>query len=219
MKNFLLAAAMVLWGCDAATVPERPRSDVYDFHLFTTRAEVLRWPVGSVVRVLVVSDVDEARMKILSDAVNHAIDVWNNAVLYGEVVLQRKSSLRDADVVVQYSEAQSPLDFTGCQPGGALAFTTFCLAADGKHLRAFPINAGGDSRVKFVVTVRTTSATDPLRVRRLVAHEMGHVLGLAQHSPNPAHLMYGSTLSTDEPQLADRATLQVLYHTDVDITP
>jgi predicted Zn-dependent protease len=104
-------------------------------------------------------------------------------------------------------------------PSGGLAYTTFCLESGGDNLRAFPIKSGSASRVKFVLTVRTTSGTDAITVRRLVAHEFGHVLGIAQHSLNPVHLMYAGTLSRDEPHAADRATLQVLYHTDADITP
>lgn len=220
MKKIIMLVLLMAVACDAPTVPERFLRDVYDFRLQTPARRTLRWPSGTTVRVFVVADADATINQYLKDAVAHGIQVWNVAALYGEVELEQTSRLNEADVVVEYSLSTSPLDLSGCPPGGGLAYTTFCLTQNSEHLRAFPLTGGGASAVKFVVTVRTTSATDAATVRRLVAHELGHVLGIAQHSPKQTDLMYGgATLNRDDASPADRATLQLLYHTLPDITP
>lgn len=219
MKKILITALVFAAACDSPTVPERFLRDVYDFRLITPDPLVLRWPAGSTVKLFVVADADATRTGYLRAAVEHGMRVWNTAALYGEVQLAETTTLGDADVVVQYSQSESPVDLSACAPGGGLAYTTFCLTGDEDHLLPFPLKAGGDSGVKFVLTVRTLSTTDEVTVRRLVSHELGHVLGIAQHSPKLTDLMYAGTLNRDEPSAADRHTLQLLYHTDADITP
>ena len=220
MKRLLFLLCPLASACDSPTVPERFLRDVYDFRLNTPAPSVLRWPNGTTVKVFDVADADATITQYLGAAVTHGIQVWNAAALYGEVKLERTDQIENADVVVEYSLTTSPLDLSGCPPGGGFAYTTFCLTADSEHLRVFPLTSGGTSRVKFVVTVRTTSATDAATVRKLVAHELGHVLGIAQHSPKQTDLMWGgTTLNREDASPADRATLQVLYHTVADITP
>lgn len=216
----MLAACAILAACDSPTVPERFLRDVYDFRLLTPEPVTFRWETNSTVSFFVVADPGSAeRTQDLRDAVMHGIEVWNTATLYGEVELIEAGSLEDADVVVEYSHVASPLELSSCTPSGGLAVTTFCLTSDGSNLRPFPFASGGSSRAKFVVTVRVTQQTSALDVRRLVTHEIGHVLGIGQHSGKQTDLMFGGALSRDDPSPADRATLQVLYHTRPDITP
>jgi predicted Zn-dependent protease len=73
--------------------------------------------------------------------------------------------------------------------------------------------------IKYLVTVRSQTVLNPESVRRLVAHELGHVLGIAQHSPRAADLLHATNIATAEPSPADRATLHVLYQSPADITP
>lgn len=220
MKKLILVWCVVAAACDSPTVPERFLRDVYDFRLIMpTDTQTLRWPVGAVVRLFVVNDPDATRTEYLRTGVAHGVQAWNSAALYGEVQLVQTDRVDDADVVVQYTPATSPVDLGGCSPGGGAAYTTFCLTADEAHLSVFPLTSGGTGRVKFVVTVRATAATDAVNVRQLVSHELGHVIGIARHSAKQTDLMYGGTLNRDTPSPADRATLQVLYHTSPDITP
>jgi hypothetical protein len=222
MKKLLFAAAVLLLAsCDSATVPERLLSEVYEYRLSTPALRVLRWPAASTVRVYAAPDADPARTTSLENALAQAIDVWNAAALYGEVQLQQTSDLAQADAVLLFSSTLPPVDMTGCPRGAGLAVTTFCLhAQDQTRLATFPPAAGSGApgRVKFVVTVASV-VTDAELARRLVAHELGHVLGIAQHSPRAADLMFGNTLTTALPSAADRATLQLLYQTRPDITP
>jgi predicted Zn-dependent protease len=220
MKKLVWVICAFAAACDSPTVPERFLRDVYDFRLIMpTDTQTLRWLAGAVVKVFVVDDVDATRSQYLRDGVTHGMQVWNTAALYGEVQLVHTDRVDDADVLVQYTPATTPVDLSGCPPGGGSAYTTFCLTADEEHLSVFPLISGSSGRVKFVVTVRATAATDAVNVRQLVSHELGHAIGIVRHSPKQTDLMYGGTLNRDAPSPSDRATLQVLYHTAPDITP
>ena len=218
MLRKLLLMCLLATACDSPTVPLRIYGDVYDFRLHDSR-QVLRWPVGTTVHVFTVTDADATHSQYLTDAVAFGASAWNSAAIYGEVQLEVVNSVQDADVVVQYTQAVSPVDASGCVPSGGLGTTTFCAAADGEHLSAFPLRDGSESHVKFLVTIRSIAVTSAEDARRLVAHELGHTLGISQHSPRPTDLMFGGALVRDTPNEGDRVTLQVLYHTDADITP
>ncbi|MGQ0813090.1 MAG: matrixin family metalloprotease [Gemmatimonadota bacterium] len=219
MKKLLLFAVLLLTACDSPTVPQRQRAQVYDFRLVAPELKVLRWPTETTVKLFVVQDEDPTRFQHLEAAVQHGIRVWNNAAAYGEVTLARTNTVAEANVVIEYSTSASPLDLASCPPAGGLAVTTFCLTEDDEHLEPYSLRDGTPTNVKFILTVFTSSGLDAASVRRLVTHEIGHVLGIAQHSPRPADLMAAGTPTRDDPGPADRATLQVLYHTVPDITP
>ncbi len=216
----LLFGLAVLAACDSPTVPERLLTEVYDYRLLTPEPRVLRWPIGTTVRIYVAPDTDPARTAALENGVESGMNVWNAAALYGEVHLERTTDLQNADAVVLFSSTVPPVSVSNCQPGGGEAYTTFCLdAQDDTHLAIFPLRDGPPGNVKFLVTVRSLATLDVESVRRLVSHELGHVLGIAQHSQRATDLMFATNLTRAEPSPADRATLQVLYHTRPDITP
>ncbi len=60
-------------------------------------------------------------------------------------------------------------------------------------------------------------------LRRTVIHEAGHALGLFQHSPDPADIMWGPSgatpITADRPSDQDRRTAEVLYHTTPTLLP
>lgn len=215
----VLASALLLAACDSPTVPERLLREVYDYRLLTPQPKVFRWPTGSTVRLYVMPDNDAARTAALEAAVAAAIPGWNAAALYGEVRLETTTDVANADVVVLYSATAAPVDVSSCSPGGGFAYTTFCLdQSNPARLAIFPLRTGGGN-VKMLLTIRTTNILDAAQVRRLVAHELGHVLGISQHSSRPTDLMFPDPTATSLPSSRDRATLQVLYHTRPDITP
>lgn len=216
-----LLCALALAACDTPTVPERFLRDVYEFRLLTPSPKTLRWPLNSTVHVFVAPTTDATRTQWLKNGVDNAVDVWNDAVLYHEVKLVQVTKVEEADAVVQYSLANSPVILAGCLPSGPDAVTTFCLSAtDPKRLRVFPLtNDEANSHVRFVVSVRESAATDEETTVRLVTHEMGHVLGIARHTEQPTDLMYRGVLTRKDLNARDRATLQVLYHSEADITP
>ena len=219
LRNWLLLTA-ILAACDSPTVPPRLLTEVYDYRLLTPAPRVLRWPLGTTVRVYVAPGVDAAHTNALEAALENGVNVWNASALYREVRFERTGDLQQADAVLIFSNMLQPVDVSNCSPGGGLAYTTFCLdSQDNTRLAVFPIRNGGGGKVKFLVTVRDQAVLDGESVRRLVAHELGHVLGIAQHSQRPTDLLYAGTLTRAEPSPADRATLQVLYHSRPDITP
>lgn len=208
--------AILAAGCDAPTVPARVT--VYPFTLQTSTGDVvMRWPAGSSIRVGVVpGGTGEAN---LVAAVGSGAAAWNAVALYGEYDLVPVSGTADADVLVASSDAPLPVDVSQCPPsGGGFGVTTFCLTSNGRNLQPFPLLQGGGGHVKMIVTVLSTVAADPARAERVVAHELGHVLGIARHSPNAGDLMAANP-TVSEPAPADRATILALYHTPAAVTP
>lgn len=222
-KRLLPCLLLLLAACDSPTVPQRLLTEVYDYRLLTPQPRVLRWPLGTTVRVYVEPDPSPAATAALEAGLDNAISVWNAAALYREVRLERTTTLEQADAVLIFSNNLQPVEVNDCQPGGGLAYTTFCIDPDDPtRLAVFPLrNSANEGRVKFLVTIRSQAELDAEYVRLLVAHEMGHVLGIAQHSNRQTDLMFSIPVSTIAPQpsAADRATLQVLYHTRADIMP
>ncbi len=217
----LFAMIALVAACDSPSVPERLLTEVYDYRLRANGPKVLRWPIGTTVRVYVAADADPARTAALESALENGANAWNAAALYGQVRLEQTTDLANADAVLVFSATLAPVETSNCSPSPGAAATTLCLdPQDPTRLRVFPIRNGGGGNVKFVVTIRTQNPLDIEGVRRLVAHELGHVLGIAQHSSRPTDLMFPETnLTRAEPSPADRATLHVLYHSRPDITP
>ncbi|HWV56787.1 MAG TPA: hypothetical protein VNZ57_04890, partial [Longimicrobiales bacterium] len=127
-------------------------------------------------------------------------------------------------VVIAWSDADLPIETAGCEPGaGGGAVTSFCLDPDDPtRLRAYPIRSPSGlvlGRPRIVILIRATHADSPEMVARLVAHELGHALGIGRHSHDAKDLMWGGTLLTDSPTAADVATIRTLYRTPPDVMP
>jgi predicted Zn-dependent protease len=210
------ALAGIAAACDSPTIPERP--DGYGFALPGPDL-VFHWASGTRVRVFVASE-PASRAQGLADAFTAAARAWTVAAPLGEIVVERASSIATADVVVAWSDGPFPVATQDCTPStGAAGVTTFCLTPDNGAFVRFPAADGGASDVIFLITISPAIAEDAVVRRRLVTHEIGHALGLFQHSPNAADLMFGGQLSVDAPSEADRATFYALYHTPSDLTP
>lgn len=220
-----LSLVLVLFGaaaCEGPMIPPETRAEIYDFRLLTDPPSVLRWPSGTQVRVHV-DPSDAERTTLLENALARGVAAWNRHALYGEYELVRASSLREADVLLRWSDEPAPVELSGCQPDVATAVTTFCLAAeDPTRLEPFPLlppDADAVSSVRFVISILGGLAGQDSTVEDLVMHELGHALGIAQHSPNPEDLMRAGTPPRRTPSRRDIATVQVLYHTQPDIVP
>ena len=218
MRRVVIAMiTLVLAGCDAATIPEREA--FYDFTL-TDPPLVFHWPGGSNVRIHVTGGPDAGRAAALRAAAAHAASAWNDVALFGEFELSLTANAADADVVLRWSDVESPVvspDPLRCSPVGGLAVTTFCPDAAGERLLVFPLR-DGEGRTRFVITINRV-VTDVNELRELVTHEVGHALGLWNH-PSPVTFPESVMLpqpTTDVPTDIDRATLQVLYHTRPDV--
>jgi predicted Zn-dependent protease len=214
-------AALSLAGCEGPTVPPNTTADIYDYRLMTTPPAVIRWPSGTRVRVYVAGAAG-TREDMMSASLARGAAEWNRHAFYGEYELVRATSIRDADVVLRWSDEPSPVDMSECQPELANAVTTFCLSDDDPtRLHVFLIAADNESpgSVRFVITVLGTQSGNPDAVARLVLHELGHVLGIGRHSPDSSDLMSAGVPTRSTLSVADIATVQVLYHTQPHITP
>lgn len=220
----MAAAALLLLvtACEAPTMPGHGVSDVYDFRLQTTPRTVLRWPVGTTVRVYVAGGTGD-RAALLEAATDRGASAWNAHALYGEYRIERTTDITRADAVIRWSDDAQVVDTAECQPVLGRAVTTFCLTSPGAgaRLRVFPLlpphQAQGGS-VRMLVTILGTQADLPQRLDGLVAHELGHVLGIGQHSLDARDLMHADPGRTT-PTLRDAASVRVMYHTAADITP
>lgn len=220
MKRLLIAVAVLsLAACEGPTVPPNTTADIYDFRLMTTPPSVIRWPSGTRVRVYVAGAAG-TREDLLSASLASGAAEWNRHALYGEYELVRAESIGGADVVLRWSDEPAPVDMSDCTPELANAVTTFCLSDDDPtRLHVFPIAAAGSpGSVRFVITVLGAQSGNQI-VARLVLHELGHVLGIGQHSPDSPDLMSAGLPSRDDLSVADIATVQILYHTRPHITP
>lgn len=216
----LVALAGLLAGCDSPTIPGREVA--YDFRFLTDPPAVLRWPTGSTIRVWVEGGPDPARASALEAAFRAGAVAWAGAVLYGEYRFVEAPRVEEADVVLYWSDVVPPVLTEAC-PGelGGRALTWSCPSqTEPGRLYRFPLRspAGGRSDVRMLVRVLATEASDPARLRRLVLHELGHVLGIGQHSPSAGDVMWAGA-AADRLSAADRATVQVLYHTPPDLVP
>jgi len=211
----LLLCAALLAACDSPTIPAR--ADAYPFAL-PGAGLVFHWEPGTRVRVHVAAEPAE-RAQALADAFDAAAAAWAVAAPLAEVTFARAAAA-SADVVLAWSDGPFPVETTGCPPAGSGGgATTFCLTPENDGFVPYPLSGGGASDVLFLVTISPTLSADPVLMRRLVTHEVGHALGLFQHSPNADDLMFGGSLVADAPTDADRATFYTLYHTPSDLAP
>lgn len=214
--GLLLAAGMA--ACDAPTIA--PRIDLYDVTSSGFADVIVHWPVSSTIRVHAVDD--DAASGLLPSSLARGATAWNAAVLFGEYRLVAVEEPGEADVVLAWSDATLPIDTSDCSPRlSGTAVTTFCLDDAGTGLMAYPLLPGvepGPGTVRMVVLISAGLRQDDIRVRRIVAHELGHVLGILTHSTESSDLMF-SDPQTAVPARRDRSAVQVLYHTPADIVP
>ncbi|HET9986745.1 MAG TPA: hypothetical protein VFQ38_24425 [Longimicrobiales bacterium] len=210
--------ALLLAACDAPTVPALPGA--YTYALPTSGSgTVLRWPSGSTIRVYAEGG-DAAATAALARALDQGAAAWNATMKYGEFRIVAASAIEDADVVLLWTGVALPVETGQCVPDlTGVAVTTFCLATPPTRLEPFPIKGSAQGgRVKMLVQVLASLATDSARARRTVTHELGHVLGIGQHSPSEADLM-NARASAPRLSPADQATVLALYHTRPDVVP
>jgi hypothetical protein len=209
----LLASALLLAACDAPTMPAR--TNVYDFH---EGSWIFRWNGGSTVRFHVLGSGETA--ELLRGLTTAAAAVWNDAALFDDYALVPTASPQEAHVLVRWSDDPLPVlvpeQEATCSAAGGRAYVVFCVAADPTRVLRLPFSgaaAGAEGSVRAVVTIQSVQRADTTAARRLVLHELGHVLGIWNHSQDPGDVMFGGLLTVDALSAADRATIHVLYRT------
>lgn len=148
------------------------------------------------------------------DRVREGIARWKSAFLYGEWDATLVNDSNTADVVVrtiQPPPAPSP---------GALRFRAQALSCEGAtdvdtvatrfQLRV-PIHA-------YVYPTNPTAADLTECLRIVAAHELGHTMGLFQHSPDSLDLMFVVPAATGLTE-RDVNTVMNVYHFPADMVP
>lgn len=200
--------------CDAPTVPPLPSESVYEFRLATSPPLTLHWPLGSTVRVFVV---DGGRGDVLATAAEAGAEAWNRHALLDEYRLIVTQDAAEADVLLAWSDAALPVETEECPRTAGRGVTTFCL--NGTELYRYPFASGEASQVRMLVTIAAQLASSSELLRASVAHELGHVLGIARHSDHAGDLMWHSEPTRATPSLRDVATMRALYRTEADVEP
>jgi predicted Zn-dependent protease len=210
----LLALLCLASGVSCADISAPSRSTAYEWRRIvpTPTGQValsFHWPQSRLpVRIWAEDTLN------LPAHVQHGIDLWEGAFLYGEFRAVVVADSNVADVIVT----------SGIAPKGGFSITRLesfmapeCqgatdieLAASGQEILP-PVRVYVDPR--FDPSLPGVDACMALTT----THELGHSLGIFAHSLNPEDIMYAdpvvATLSS-----RDRATAELAYHTEANAT-
>lgn len=216
-----LAAALVA-SCDAPSVapdlPELSGSPLPGDSFY------YRWETGRTIAVYADPTAAPAGYD-LAAATRTAAGRWNALARYGQFELATTARATDADVVIRFRFAPPIVDLLGCEPAGSGAGrTTFCT--DTSPARVLPFIATGGGRVKVEVYVDPEGVSDEQLAAAgltrqeyfvtLVTHELGHVLGIGDHSSDPRDIMNGFP-RVRVPSASDAATLDWVWLQEPDL--
>ncbi len=202
----LLVAAL---SCSEATAPNRVPN--YEWRLFVQNDTLsFHWPAGTLpVKIWVEDSLD------MPARVQEAIATWKTVFLYGEYDAVLVADSSSADVVVRVrtpppkaiaTVGRLNTLFPGCE--GATDIDTVAT----RFQLQLP--------VRMYLTPRyDPSTTDLTECFRITArHELGHSLGLFQHTSDSRDIMYGQP-EAETLSIRDINTAQVLSHWPANMTP
>jgi predicted Zn-dependent protease len=215
-RTAALSAVLALAACTELSPPNRPVP--YESRLFvsfddngTPAVDSLRfhWPSSSLPIRYWVEDSLGA-----PGHVSEAIQTWKSAFLYREWDARIVTDSNSADVIVRVVQAPpkpapSLLRFLRLRPE-CEGVTDIDTVATRRELR-LPLRIYLNPRLP----------NDPnlsLCMGITAVHEMGHTLGLFQHTTDQADIMFTDPVAT---QLSDRdvSTIEALYHRESDMAP
>jgi len=213
-----LVLVLLLVGCSEILTPSRtPR------YLSDLAGEVFRWPSER----LPVRYFADTR-GTMHELVGRSLQIWEKQFLYGEFKGALVTDSTTADVIVLWQDSvppDVPPDTAGAA-GACDGLTQYIIDStaalsgprSGTSGVVPPLTMTEPIRVHLRVRPGFTEAQVAACMPRVVAHEMGHTIGILTHSPANTDLMWG-TPTTDTPTNRDRNTAQVLYHTAPTIAP
>jgi hypothetical protein len=205
----VVVAALAALACGDIGSPVR--NDFYDWRLVVLTESGsdtvhFHWARSDLpVRVWVAED----EVPDLPSYMQHAVDTWEAAYLYGEFKGELVSDSSSAQVIVRGVGAPPTAEARVTRLPSALApecrgATDLDLTSDLTQLR-LPIRIYLEPRV----SPDTPGLTDCLALTSI--HEMGHAIGIFAHSPNPGDIMFTDP-QVELPSELDLGTAEVLYH-------
>ncbi len=212
-----LVAGLAAVTCDTPLITVAgPGSDRYlGYDPASLTGFIYHWPAGHDITIYV-DRTDEPSDADLGSAVHAAIAAWEPVARTGEVRMHVVPDVHDADVIFRNMQAPTLIGTSQCDQfsTGSGGVTFFCVP-DRTPVRLDLLDGTG-GHVMMEVAVNRQVLDTVSFYPSLVIHEMGHVLGIGSHSPNPADLMYGRPrlfLPTD----ADVATLRYVLSQRPDV--
>ena len=206
-----LAAGAVL-GCGDINAPIRPTP--YEWRFFVTNGSggvqtlSFAWPASrQPVRIYVEDTLDyPARM-------DRAIRQWSSQFLYGEFRAALVSDSNTADVIVRAEPAPASGPIV---PLRLLRRARECEGATDLALNVDTRQIVLPMRIYTRPVVEESAALETC-LDLTLAHELGHAMGIFEHSPDADDLMANDP-SVTEPSLRDRSTAERAYHTPTTLT-
>lgn len=214
-RRALWAAVLLLTACEPPTA--QLETAAYDATALSGGRRY-RWASGSVVRVWVEGATTTGATDLVR-AVRAAERAWNAVPAFAEVTLAPARSLAEAQVVVLDHRTPLPVvPAPACpyQPRSAAGYTYLC-PGDGRAVRLPPVDGrGGAALVSVVIGVDLPRFVQQAALDAVVAHELGHALGIAGHSDQAADLMFGAP-AVAVPSARDVRTLRQVLLAPADL--
>lgn len=198
-------------GCQTPTAPGE--SPAYDPTRLTD-GRIYRWGLGATVAIYADTTGQGMLGVDVTSAVERGLAGWRATWRYDELRPAIVHSAAAADVIVQLHGAPPLVSLDACATSISISAGRTVLCAAGDTARTLPLlSAGAPGRVKVAIEVDVGSA-GAAAVDALIAHELGHALGIGGHSAEPADLMYAAPTAI-RPTPRDAATLRFVLHQPV----
>lgn len=206
VKRLLLCLGLGLAAaCADPAIPDRTDSYGFDDGF----GDVFRWP-QEWLPVRIYADERGPMRKLISQGVA----AWEAQFLYGEWRAELVADSNAADVIIRWSGTvppDVPPDTGSIQVIACSGLTQIVIdSASNAVERPIRVTANelGSFSPEFVIAC----------YRRVLRHELGHTLGLLQHSSQTFDLMAAQP-AVYLPTERDRVTAEILYHTTPTIGP
>jgi len=208
MTRRLLALVLVVAACTPPDAPSHAGGYAFDSD-GNGQGYIFHWPGDRLpVRFWVDPRGD------LRALVQRGIDVWQDQFVYGEFTGTVVSDSSHADVIVTWADSVPP----SVPPDSGPPVRACGGLTQTDSLVGNRIQGAFHSSITILIGGATPGQVEAC-VARTVIHELGHDLGiLNDDAPDSTDIMYFTPYAS-VPSAADRATVQVLYHTTPNLLP
>lgn len=183
------------------------RTATYAFDDIDT-ADVFHWPAARL-PVRFYADPRGA----MTALIRNAITAWEMQFLHGEFAGVLVGDSLQADVIVRWARGVPPdIDPDTGAPVPA------CFGHSTNPAVVFKDSSASVLHIELSVRAGYADAQVAACMRRLTIHELGHALGLLQHSPYDPDIMNANP-NAAFPSRSDRRTVETLYQTTPTVFP